>query len=152
MIDQSNPVYSILVDLKSIQQTLKKRMHNHFKEMALTAPQGMMVMILERHGSLKISEISEKVGLSNSTVSGIVDRLEAQGLVERVRSEKDRRVVNVSNTQLMKDKLVTHDDAMNMIMQNALDIASEEELETVAGGLKILSELLRRTNEGETNA
>lgn len=151
MSDTINPVYEILMNLKHIQHEMKNRMHNHFKDMELTAPQGMLVFMVNKHGSLKITEISEKLGLSNSTVSGIVDRLEAQGLVNRIRSEQDRRVVNVSVTETMKDKLMSHENILDKIMTEALSNATVEELSTVASGLSILSNLLQKANEGDVN-
>jgi len=39
---------------------------------------------LARHGGMSVKELSQKVGLSHSTVSGIVDRLERKGLAARV--------------------------------------------------------------------
>ena len=67
---------------------LKHSMGQHFNPMNLTGPQGMMMGILSHDGEMKISDLSEKIGLSNSTVSGIIDRLEKQGLVERTRSTR----------------------------------------------------------------
>jgi len=142
--DNKDLVYKILVNLKSVQHEIKSNTHQHFKEMNITAPQGMLLYMLGRHGSLKITKISEKMGLSNSTVSGIVDRLESQGFVKRVRSESDRRVVNVEINDAVKEKLNCHESILEEIMTEAIYVASEEELSTVASGLDMLSELLQR--------
>lgn len=56
----------------------------------------MVLYTLGKHGSMKLSDISEKLSISNSTISGIVDRLEKQKYVERIRSKEDRRVIYVS--------------------------------------------------------
>ena len=69
--------------LKQIMDSIRQSVVKEFKEMNLTGPQGMLVGILSHHGAMKVSELSERLGLSNSTVSGIVDRLEKQGYVER---------------------------------------------------------------------
>ncbi len=60
-----------------------------------TMPQ-LIVLDKLKNGPKTIGEISQLVDLSNSTVSGIVDRLEAKGFVIRSRDERDRRVVRVS--------------------------------------------------------
>lgn len=151
-IDKKDLVYEILINLKSVQHNMKSKMHDHFKDMELTAPQGMLIFMVSKHGMLKISEISEKMGLSNSTVSGIIDRLETQGLVERQRSKTDRRVVNVVVTNQMKEKLKSHDTILESIMTEALSIASQEQIELVHAGITMLSQLLNETNKEKTDA
>ena len=94
-MDNLDKTYEIIKNLKLIKETLKKTMEKPFKNLDLTGPQSMLIGILGHHGKLKISDLSKKMGLSNSTVSGIIDRLEAHGLIERIRDSDDRRVVMV---------------------------------------------------------
>jgi DNA-binding MarR family transcriptional regulator len=63
----------------------------------LTAPQAHVVMALG-HEALPMAELSCRIGSTGSTVTGIVDRLEALGLVERRRETHDRRVVHLHLT------------------------------------------------------
>jgi len=142
----------ILEDFRYIQKSFKQKMHEHFKNMELTAPQGMLMFTIHHKGSMKISEISKLMGLSNSTVSGIVDRLEAQGYVERIRSDKDRRIVNVHLTKQMNEKLLSHADMHDSLMNNALKGATKEEMIQIEQGLEILSNLLRKEKEETENA
>lgn len=65
----------------------------------LTGPQLSVAKILEDLGDLSLSELSEKINAQNSTVTGIVDRMEREGLVERKRSSDDRRVVHIRLTR-----------------------------------------------------
>jgi len=64
----------------------------------LTGPQLTVVKLLETIGDLSLSELSERIRAQNSTVTGIVDRMEREGLVLRVRSTEDRRVVRIHLT------------------------------------------------------
>lgn len=45
-----------------------------------------------------IREIADNLRVAVSTVTGLVDKLEAKGLVSRVRSDKDRRIINIALT------------------------------------------------------
>ena len=54
--------------------------------------------MLEGVGDLSLSELSERIRAQNSTVTGIIDRMEREGLVVRARSSEDRRVVNIRLT------------------------------------------------------
>ena len=58
----------------------------------LTGPQVTAIKLLEGFGDLSLSALSERMSAKNSTITGLVDRLEREGLVERVRSASDRRV------------------------------------------------------------
>lgn len=64
----------------------------------ITAPQLLCLHALVRAGSLTQIELSREVRLSASTVVGVIDRLEAKGLVVRRRDAEDRRRIHVSPT------------------------------------------------------
>jgi DNA-binding MarR family transcriptional regulator len=51
-----------------------------------------VLKLLQEIGDLSLSGLSKEIRAHNSTVTGIVDRMEAAGLVERARSAEDRRV------------------------------------------------------------
>jgi DNA-binding MarR family transcriptional regulator len=54
-----------------------------------------VMWLLEHHGDLPMSRMAELLDVSFSNATGIVDRMEERGLVERVRVPDDRRVVLV---------------------------------------------------------
>lgn len=65
----------------------------------LTATQlGVLKMLHDMGGGLNLSSLSQRIRLNNSTVTGIVDRMERDGLLVRERSGEDRRVVNLHLT------------------------------------------------------
>jgi len=57
-----------------------------------------MLSMLDRHGDMTMSRIAELLDVSLSNATGLVDRIEERGLVERVRVADDRRVVQVRLT------------------------------------------------------
>jgi DNA-binding MarR family transcriptional regulator len=54
-----------------------------------------ILWLLEHHGDLTMGRLAELVDVSLSNASGLIDRMEERGLVERVRVPDDRRVVLV---------------------------------------------------------
>jgi DNA-binding MarR family transcriptional regulator len=64
-------------------------------ELGLAPMQCMALMSLEPDEPKPMSALAEVMQCDNSNVTGIVDRLEAQGLVERRASERDRRVKEI---------------------------------------------------------
>jgi len=68
------------------------------RERGLTGPQLSVLKILEATGDLSLTELSERMSAKNSTITGIVDRMERDALVVRDRSSTDRRVVLIRAT------------------------------------------------------
>lgn len=130
--------------MKQVMGSVKRSMGKHFEELNITGPQGMLVGILMHYGEMKISDLSEKTGLSNSTVSGIVDRLENQGLVERTRSKEDRRVVYVNVTKEFKKNADAHFKCIENKFESMMSKATAEELDTILRGLETLKEVIDR--------
>lgn len=69
------------------------------RQHGLTGPQVTALKILESLGTLSLSELSARMSAKNSTITGIVDRMERDGLVRRERSADDRRVVHIRATE-----------------------------------------------------
>lgn len=133
--------------LKRVMDTMKQNVVHQFKEMQLTGPQGMLIGILDHYGGMKITDLSEKLGLSVSNVSGIIDRLEKQGLVERIRSKEDRRVVLVSVTSEFRRNIKGNFNETIKRFEMIMNKATPEELDTILKGLDTLEKLMDRQNE-----
>lgn len=58
----------------------------------VTPTQLSVLKLLHEIGDLSLGSLSKEIRAHNSTVTGIVDRMESAGLVERARSDEDRRV------------------------------------------------------------
>src|SRR3954453_11059139 len=54
-----------------------------------------ILWVLEHHGDMAMSRLAELLDVSVSNATGLIDRMEERGLVERVRVPDDRRVVLV---------------------------------------------------------
>lgn len=83
----------ILIALRRIIRAVDLHSKKLVKETGLTAPQLVVMQTLLRSGALMPSTLSREISLSQPTVTAILDRLEKAGLVDRVRSEVDRRSV-----------------------------------------------------------
>lgn len=69
------------------------------KELGITYPQFLVLLVLWEHGSVRLGEIAEDLQLATHAVSPIIDRLEEVKLVRRVRDEGDGRAVLVELTK-----------------------------------------------------
>lgn len=64
----------------------------------LTAVQGMVMNFLGQEDEITSSELGKRTGLDSATLTGILDRLETAGLIERRRHPDDRRAIQVCLT------------------------------------------------------
>lgn len=91
------------------------------------------------------------MGLSNSTVSSLVDRLEGQGLVERIRSDKDRRVVLVQLSKEMSACMNSHQELLEALIEEALLGFPASEVTGLVDSLNKLSDNIKGIVEEKTN-
>ncbi len=111
------------------------------KRAQLTGPQLTVVKILETIGELSLTELSEKIRAQNSTVTGIIDRMEREDLVVRERSTEDRRVVKIRLTPKGLDLARDVPVEPMVIFRSALEALSKDEMQDL---LKILLKVSRK--------
>lgn len=88
----------VLVSLRRIIRANDLHSRKLGKETGLTIPQLVILRAIEEANAPSVSEISHQVSLSQATVTSILNRLEAHGLVRRLRSEQDKRRVHLQLT------------------------------------------------------
>ncbi len=85
----------ILITLRQIERAMSIYSKSLDKHYGLTAPQLIILQELSHSNQIAIGEIARKISLSQATVTNIIDRLEAKGLVLRTKNSLDRRQVIV---------------------------------------------------------
>lgn len=71
--------------------------------MGITYPQYLVLKALNDDGRGTVGGLARRLGLEASTITPLVKRLEAAGLVDRTRGEKDERIVEVALTDQGRD-------------------------------------------------
>lgn len=69
------------------------------KDLGLTYPQYLVMLVLWEHGDLPVKKLGEHLRLDSGTLSPLLKRLESAGLVRRERSARDERSVEVRLTE-----------------------------------------------------
>lgn len=132
--------------LKDINYELNNRLRCTFKHSEYTVPQITALQILYENEKMTLSELSNKMKLSNSTVSGIIDRLENLKLVERIRSTEDKRIVYITlaaKSNFIEEHIQFH---VNKYLGSLVEKASKEDIQIILRGLQTLKELLQDNN------
>lgn len=84
----------VLIALRRIIRATDIQSKRIAKSSGLTIPQVMVLRSIGALGDVTVKRLAAEVSLSQATVTTILDRLEARGLVVRVRSTLDKRIVN----------------------------------------------------------
>ncbi|MCF3941917.1 MarR family winged helix-turn-helix transcriptional regulator [Oceanobacillus alkalisoli] len=126
-----------------IKQNGRKILHNY----PITSPQFVALQWLLEEGDLTIGELSNKISLAFSTTTDLVDRMEKNELVERIRDDKDRRVVRIH--LLDKGKVIIHEviEKRQEYLQEVLDGFSPEEETILNEMLDSLYSRMKQVNE-----
>jgi MarR family transcriptional regulator, organic hydroperoxide resistance regulator len=89
-----------------------------------------------------VSELARRMYLHPATVVGILDRLEKQGFVARVRSTLDRRVVRIELTRKGQDLVRKAPEVAQGLLVQGLEKLSGSELRNIYKGLDTLVGIL----------
>lgn len=89
----------IIADFRSAMAELRCIGSERLLRLGVSMSQLHVMSMLDRHGDMPMSRLAEMVDVSLSNATGLVDRMEERGFVERVRVPDDRRVVLVRITE-----------------------------------------------------
>jgi len=81
--------------IRMIADIVKQKGREILNEFPITPPQFIALQWLHEFGDMTIGELSSKMYLACSTTTDLVDRMENNDLVERVKDTADRRVVRI---------------------------------------------------------
>ena len=85
-------LYSTMLGMNKVYRKL-------LRELGVTYPQYLVLLILWERDALTVSEIGERLFLDSATLTPLLKRMEILGVLERVRAKGDERQVIVSLTQ-----------------------------------------------------
>ncbi|HZK55695.1 MAG TPA: MarR family winged helix-turn-helix transcriptional regulator [Desulfosporosinus sp.] len=144
----SNSAEKIAFLFKSIQKIYREHVFEISKQYGFTGPQFSLIIGLYKDPYKNLNEMSECLGLTKSTVSGMVDRLVAQGVVIREIPENNRRTVRLSiSSEFLENN--NFKDLMNQYLTDTIKGASEEDIETMVSGLELLLSFVEKNKVGE---
>lgn len=140
--DRAKLIAESIDDLRRIFQAISDFSRQAERETGLTGSQLWAVKIVSESGTIRVSELSRRMYLHPATVVGILDRLEAQGLVQRTRSTKDRRVVDVELTAKGNKLVEIAPDVAQGLLVKGLEEMTDENLKVVREGMSSFAEIL----------
>jgi len=128
--------------------SMRPVMPEEWLRLELTTSQLKVLLWLHSHGISRVSEVAAALSTSQAVVSGVLDRLVHQGLVERVGDPADRRVVLCSLTD--EGRALAHRLWQSGIEHGRalLEEMTEEELRQVRDAVRLVFDILKRAHGG----
>ncbi|MFX4261499.1 MarR family winged helix-turn-helix transcriptional regulator [Pelotomaculum propionicicum] len=108
-------------------------------KLSLSVFELLALMMSEKHQPVTMSSLAQGMSVPMSTATGIVDRLVKKGLLERGRSEEDRRVVTVILTESGREVIGDLKGLLYSNLDRVRGILTVEEFETA---LELLRKLV----------
>lgn len=109
-------------ELRYVSGIIKQKGREILNDYRITPPQFVALQWLFEHGEMTIGELSNKMYLAFSTTTDLVDRMEKNKLVVRVREEQDRRVVRIKLLQegerIIEEVIIKRQDYLNNVLSN----------------------------------
>ena len=140
MLEQTD--LQIIMRLRQIIQEMSRHSKHLLEKYKITIPQLICLREIFQHGPISLSALTKIVFLNNSTVTGIVDRLENRGLVQRTRISKDRRQVHAEITETGIEFVKNAPPPLRKTFFNRLAVLEEEKITLILWSLEMLVDML----------
>lgn len=147
MMSEPNVLFDIVNNLRRVFQVLIEQSKNAEEKTGLTSSQLWAMKEIAAAGSLKGAELARRMFIHPATVVNLVDRLEERGLVARVRSRTDRRVVDIELTDKGANLVQNSPEVAQDVLVKGLGKLPEKNVCQISEGLKQLVEVLGVENE-----
>lgn len=129
--DKQHAILKVMDTMANVQQKSQYFIDMITKQETLNHNQIMLLFQLRLTGSLNITDISERFVVTPGAASSMCDKLEEAGLIERVRTKEDRRVVNIVLTE-QGDQRILH----------IFEAFPTSDLDKISGTLEKINELM----------
>ena len=140
---------AIIADLRTAMGELKCLGSERLVRLGISMMQMHVMHLLDRHGELPMSRLAEMLDVSLSAATGLVDRVEERGFVERIRVPNDRRIVLVRITTAGRQMLDDVETLREEIIWRVLDELDETQLAAVAAAMADLRNAVATALAGE---
>ncbi|MFD2446259.1 MarR family winged helix-turn-helix transcriptional regulator [Bacillus sp. CGMCC 1.16607] len=141
--EASQIVANIEKELRYISGIVRQKGREILSNYTITPPQFVALQWLFEYGDMTIGELSNKMFLACSTTTDLVDRMEKNQLVQRVKDPNDRRVVRIhllDEGERIIDEVIKK---RQLYLQDVLKNFSTDEVQALQGNLLKLHQEMR---------
>lgn len=145
-ISRDVAISEIMQSLRRIFKAIQDYSHEVSGKFGITGPQLWALKTISQNESLSLSDLSKKMYLHPSTITGLIDRLEKKGYVTRNRDQADRRVISVQLTSKGKSLTRKAPNPVQGKMVYGLRELKRERLDLIYESVQKLVEIMEAEN------
>ncbi|MHB8588305.1 MAG: MarR family winged helix-turn-helix transcriptional regulator [Candidatus Dormibacteraceae bacterium] len=138
---------SLADDLGDAIARLNSRLRRDIVEAGVSLARARTLATLDREGARRLTELASAEQVAQPTMSAMIGRLEADGLVSRTGDEADGRTVVVAITGPGRDCLRRLIERRSESLERALSDLQAEDRDAIAAALPALARLLKTMEE-----
>jgi MarR family transcriptional regulator, organic hydroperoxide resistance regulator len=109
-------------------------------DLSLTVPQLKCLFFISNQGKTNFRKLAERLKVSPSNITGIIDRLVEQGLVTRAENPEDRRILLLQTTPKGETMIAELREKRSSYLAQILTDLKMEELKNIDHGLTVLAQ------------
>ncbi|MHA2182269.1 MAG: MarR family winged helix-turn-helix transcriptional regulator [Promethearchaeota archaeon] len=128
----------LISKIQKLSSRIFAKLLRDFNTIEINPAQGRVMFPLWLQENLPFQDLLEKTSLSKATLSHMLDNLEESGHIKRVRSEEDKRTLNIKLTKknkALQEKYFEVSDKMNKLFYNGF---TEKEIDQFENHLRRL--------------
>ncbi len=129
------PTERIIADFRATIGAMKCAMSERLVRLGISMAQLNIMYVLQRNGEMPMSRLADVLNVSLSNASGLVDRMEERGFIDRTRVAEDRRVVLVRVTKAGSRVIEENDALSDELMRDVLGRLEPAQLVIIAGAV-----------------
>lgn len=134
----SNPRESLTLSLLQAREAAMSYFRPSLNEHGLTEQQWRVIRILKQHDELEILQLAELACILKPSMTGVLARMEAAGLVQRRKADQDQRRVLVALAKKGEDCFSSMSGCMEDNYQRLQSQFGEAKLQSLLGLLEEL--------------
>ena len=127
-----DPTESIITDYRATIVAMKCAMSERLVRLGISMAQLNILYTLHRNGEMPMSRLADALNVSLSNATGLVDRMEERGFIERTRVPEDRRIVQVRITDSGVRVLEANDEMTDELLRSVLADLDRPTLDVMA--------------------
>ncbi len=135
-LDNYRPEDSVGYLMRLILSSMAHAVDNQLADCDLTNAQWLPILKLHQGQASTVAELARACTMDAGAMTRLLDRLESKGLCKRIRSESDRRVVNIALTDTGREVAQGIPGVLCTVLNSHLSGLSVDEFETLKGLLQ----------------
>jgi DNA-binding MarR family transcriptional regulator len=143
-----DPFVDIIADFRATMTRIKCASSERLLRLGISMAQLNILYTLQRSGDMTMSRLADGLNVSDSNATGLIDRMEERGFVERTRVPEDRRIVMVRLTDTGRRLLDEVDALSDELLRSTLARVKPSQLAGIASAVAELRAAVESATSG----